>query len=397
MSPAPSPALSKRSATVNPACETISAAGDVSREPTPTGSVVLASPLDDPAWDGSAGRHPDATPFHTAGWARVLNRTYGFLPLYLVQKTGKSISGLLALMEVKGLSGARRGLSLPFTDSCPMLLPRDEPASEVREWPPTSDSVGETASGLLRKAADVARERGWRTIELRTSGRRGPEAPASVRFLNHCVTLHPDDATQMAMTESSVRRSLRKAQECDLNIEVGTGDGMLRDYFQLHCLTRRRQGAPPQPFAFFRNLGEEMIARGFGYLVMAYHQSRPVAGAVFLYNGPRAVYKFGASDMAFQHLRPNNNVMWTGIRHAAKLGCTSLDFGRTSMDNEGLRRFKKGWGAVETEQGYDCFDAHTGRRLVLKDRTGGWQTTVFERLPLWASRLIGRFAYRYAA
>jgi len=39
------------------------------------------------------------------------------------------------------------------------------------------------------------------------------------------------------------------------------------------------------------------------------------------------MYKFGASDSGFQHLRPNNLVMWEGIRHCAERGCERLHFG----------------------------------------------------------------------
>ena len=57
------------------------------------------------------------------------------------------------------------------------------------------------------------------------------------------------------------------------------------------------------------------------------------------------IFKFGASDHAFQHLRPNNLVMWEAIKRYAADGFKSLHLGRTSQANDGLRRYKLGFGA----------------------------------------------------
>ena len=123
----------------------------------------------------------------------------------------------------------------------------------------------------------------------------------------------------------------------------------------------------------------------------------PVAGAVFLRFGKRAVYKFGASDGRLLDTRPNQRVMWTGLRHAARLGCAWMDLGRTSIANEGLRRFKQGWGAIETQLAYYCIDLNKKRLIMLRDHTSGWQVSCFRRFPIWASRIFGEVAYRFAA
>ncbi len=122
-----------------------------------------------------------------------------------------------------------------------------------------------------------------------------------------------------------------------------------------------------------------------------------MAGAVFLHFRTRATYKFGASDLAHQALRPNQWVMWAGLRHAARLGCTQMDLGRTSLPNEGLRRFKRSWGAQETVQASFRLRLSTGELVPMADRTTGLQTTLFRHLPLWVNRWMGSVLYRYAA
>ena len=102
-----------------------------------------------------------------------------------------------------------------------------------------------------------------------------------------------------------------------------------------------------------------------------------MAAAVFLHQGRQALYKFGASDYGFQHLRPNNLVMWEGIRQCAARGCGRLHFGRTSLANEGLRRFKLGFGAREEEIKYCKYDFRAGRFVTDVDRAEGWFNRVF--------------------
>lgn len=358
----------------------------------------VVDPLTEPSWDRRLSAHPDATVFHTSAWAELLQRSYGFSAHYLVRETQGELVGLLALMEARSLLGQRRGIALPFTDSCPLLAPSGEPSvdwSAVGHEGPAEPST--VSGGLLRQARRLGLARRWHRIEFRPRPRPAAEATASVRFLAHEVTLAASDEAQRSLCLPATRRTLRQAQSGPLRLTVGTDLSLVRAYYQLHCQTRRRQGAPPQPYGFFVRLQRLILARDLGYVVLATETGAPVAGAVFLRFGPRAVYKFGASEAARQALRPNQLVMWTGLRHAAGLGCTSLDLGRTSEGNEGLCRYKRGWGAVESHLAYHSYDPQTGRRFLLPDQTQGWQSRWFRRLPQWAGRLIGTLAYRFAA
>jgi len=368
---------------------------------TVSGSSRIAevvSPFEDDRWKRELSQHSEVTVFHSVAWARVLHKTYGFRPRYYILKGSGNRSVMLPLMEVRKPWGTTKAVSLPFTDSCPMLLPAGDAAPDPSAL--LTDARVPTNSlptMLLRQLRGDASARRWTALELRLGLEERKEEAASVCFFNHTVTLESGDKAQLAACESSVRRCLRQSQSGPLTITVGANSEMLAEYFRLHCITRRRQGAPPQPKQFFLNIQQDLISQGLGYFVLASLDSKAIAGAVFLHQGRKAVYKFGASDLSLQQLRPNHGVMWTGIRHAARLGCTSMDLGRTSMENEGLRRFKRGWGATEVRQVYHCIDTKLNRWRSLPDRTTGWQTHLFHRLPLWVSRWIGRLVYRYAA
>ena len=69
----------------------------------------------------------------------------------------------------------------------------------------------------------------------------------------------------------------------------------------------------------------------------------------------------GASDRRHWELRPNNLVMWTAIDWACRRGYRQLDFGRSELDNEGLRDFKRRWGAMELPLRYSYVAARPPR------------------------------------
>ena len=158
-------------------------------------------------------------------------------------------------------------------------------------------------------------------------------------------------------------------------------------------MTRRRHGLLPQPIRFFENVARYVLAQGHGFVATVRCEGKPVAAGVFFHHGRKAFYKFGASDYAFQQLRPNNILLWEAIKRCADNRFDSLHFGRTSLTNEGLRRFKLGFGAREERienYNYD-FVRQTFVRQV--DRSAGWFNWPFGCMPLPALRLAGEMLY----
>ncbi len=321
--------------------------------------------------------HPEAGFFHGSAWARVLHQTYGHRPWYACCGDPRQPLALLPLMEVDSALTGRRGVCLPFTDLCGPLV-FDEAAALA------------SITGTLR---DLARERRWRHFEVRGPGSAPVGALPSTTFYGHTLDLRAGPEPLFAGFDGSVRRAIRKAERCGLGARIVHTREAVREFYRLHVQTRRRHGAPPQPIAFFFRIWEEVIKPGLGFVALAMRQARPVAAAVYFCRAGRAIYKFGASDEAFQEERPNNLAMWEGIRHLCGLGARSLHFGRTSLHHEGLRRFKLAWGAKEERMEYFQFDLKNSAWAVSRDKTAGFHTAVFRRLPSVLNRLAGTVLY----
>jgi lipid II:glycine glycyltransferase (peptidoglycan interpeptide bridge formation enzyme) len=331
--------------------------------------------LRDSRWDEEALQHPQATVFHTSDWAKILKDTYGHTPHYLRFARSEKVVALVPLVEVKSWLTGVRGVCLPFADYCEPLW-----------FEPNLEQV------VIEKLREVGRQRGWSHVEIRGSDQLSYPMRPAVTFCAHIMPLGGLETLATSLS-SPVRRAIRKATHSGLSTMVLRNSSGLRDYYRLHLQTRRRHGAPPQPYRFFENIHEALISRGAGFYVVGYLDQRPIAAAVFLHTGANALYKFGASDESVQHLRGNNLVMWEGIQTLSKLGCKTLHFGRTTLTNDGLRQFKRGFGPREFPLVYFRIDPETGGGLEARDRASGWQSKIFRALPVFANVKLGNLLY----
>jgi lipid II:glycine glycyltransferase (peptidoglycan interpeptide bridge formation enzyme) len=338
----------------------------------------LIDPTEVADWNNSfpAGSTPSV--FHTAEWARTLRDSYGYKPIYAVARQEDKTMGIVPLMEVSSALTGKRAVSLPFTDYCAPILP------------PTV-----SASSFVENLIDHGKKKRWRRIELRGWDVPPASMPPSLRYFGHSLDLGRDEAELFAALKPTVRTAVRKASKEGVAITFGRGTAEVRAFCALNDSTRRDHGLPPQPLRFFVSLQRHVLSSGLGFVVLGSFAGRSIAGAVFLHLGKEAVYKYGASDKRYQGLRANDLVMWEGINHCKRLECARLTFGRTELHNEGLRRFKLGWGTTEYEIQYHKYDFRKNAFVTDTDRVKGWYNAVFRAMPIPIAKLVGAMMYRH--
>jgi CelD/BcsL family acetyltransferase involved in cellulose biosynthesis len=284
---------------------------------------------------------------------------------------------LIPVMEVRSRLTGARGVSMPFSDFCEPLF-FHEAAQEI----------------ALAALLDLGSDRDWKYVEFRGGVESiAPISTAPPSCYVHILDLQSSVDTLFANCAGSVRRALRKAEKAGLRVIINSSLSAVAEFYRLHCRTRRRHGLPPQPWRFFERIHQGILAPGNGFVVLVTQEQAPVAAAVFLRWGDKAVFKFGASEAEFQELRPSNLMMWEGIKFLAGQGATSLHFGRTDVGHEGLRRFKLGWGTEEQSIRYGRFDVRRGRWSVPQPRTSGFHNHLFRGIPLFLDRLAGAVMY----
>ena len=287
----------------------------------------LLDPRTDMRWEDFVGRAEGATMFHDPLWLELLSARYryGFAASCLLDDSGRVVAGLPWARIESRLTG-RRLVALPFSDACPPLT---DGASEDELAAAVEDHRRETGLGL---------EVRWRMESL-------PGVTVQ-RYWRHTLPLEQDADAVARRAGSGIRRGVSKARREGLTFERRTDAEALDAFYRLHLLTRKHQGVPTQPKRFIDGLGP-LFERGHGFVALVGDDGRPIAAAVFLQLRDHLIYTYGASDRSALARRPNNLLFAEVIRWACESGLRELDFGRTDLDQEGLKQFKRGWGAEE--------------------------------------------------
>jgi hypothetical protein len=340
-------------------------------------NVAVVNPLTYKEWNDSVLRCNNCTVFHSANWARLLADSYGYHPTYLTIPDDSSFRACLPIMEVNSIFTGRRGVSLTFSDYCGALV------EDLNEFTVLFDS-----------ALQMGKIGGWHYVEFRGEQFLSSELSAQ-NYAHHEIELIDDEVEMKARLRESTARNIRKAQKEGVTVKVTQSLQGVQEFYRLHCLTRKRQGVPPQPARFFRKLFEHVIDKGLGFTALATHGDAVVAGIICLYFGDRAIYKYGASNIDFQHLRANNLVLWESMMRCARQGCRSFSLGRTDLDNEGLMSFKNGWGGSRTTLSYYRYDFSASAFVSEPQRDLLICKTLLRKLPVALLRMVGTLAYRH--
>jgi hypothetical protein len=345
---------------------------DFMREPE------VVNPSEQKDWNELLLRSPGISFFHTSTWAEVLRESYHYEPLFFTIREPAAIKALLPVMEVNSFLTGKRGVSLPFTDYCEPVV---SDAAQFQE--------------MFAAAVAFGKKQNWRYLELRGGERFFPQEEPSEWYYGHTLDLAEGSRKLFDSLRSSNRRNIKKAEKEKIAVAISTSPDALQAFCRLNALTRRDHGLPPQPRRFFQCVHDRILARNMGFIVQASLRGAAIAANVYFTFGDQMIYKYGASDRAFQYLRASNLVMWEAIRWGCDHGYRTLCFGRTEPDNKGLRQFKAGWGAREHLIKYYRYDLQ--KDVVVKTPAAVKPSyhKIFSKLPIPVLNMLGSILYRH--
>jgi lipid II:glycine glycyltransferase (peptidoglycan interpeptide bridge formation enzyme) len=334
----------------------------------------------DANWMEYVEMNPDATFFHHPTWSIVLSKTYGYRSFVLaVKDVGGQIVGGLPLMEINSWLTGKRWVSLAFTDHCKVLV-RDKEALEA------------LAEKLIN---ETAQEKTLR-VEIRDNLPPMNGAVSKKSHYVHYLSLGGNEEKLFrSFRKKGVQYCIKKGLKNDVVVSRRTSDEAVLDFYDLHLLTRKKLGVPIQPRKYFVNLWREIINQNMGFVALAHYHDKPIAGGVFLHYRGKLIYKYGATDPRYLNVYANHALLWEVIKWASSNGFEVFDWGKTEKNDEGLRKFKLGWGTNEEELGYTYIN-----RLPL-DYSAGWKKRITEKTvqkcPVWVCRALGELLYKHTA
>lgn len=335
-------------------------------------------PVRDRRWAELVDRHDGGSIFHSPEWLEALRRTYQYEPVAFTDSApGEALNNGLLFCRVQSWLTGDRLVSLPFSDHCEPLV----------QSTATLSSMLESISQLIGREG--------RYIEIRPR-QHLPVVDgfvASATYCLHSIDLRADVSVLFnRLHRSHMRRRVRKAQRHSLRVEVGRSASLLSSFYDLHVLTRRRQGIPVQPMSWFENLVDCLGDRLTVELVR--HQGRPAAAIITAVQKQTLVYKYGCSDFAFSRYGGTPLVFWHAIQRAKEQGLHEFDLGRSDIDNKGLLAFKDRLGAKRNPLTYYRYTS--ARSTVAGD---AWAPTLarhaYSVVPRRIQASIGRALYRH--
>ena len=340
--------------------------------------IQIIDPIECEGWDELLLSSEGYSFFHSSTWAKVLKETYGYSPAYFTIFDNGKLQALVPVMQVDSFLTGKRGVSLPFTDYCDAII-----------------SDGIAFDSLFDQILQYGKSHGWKFFEIRGGNGSPILAAVSCTYSRHMLDLRRGADEIFSNFKDNTRRNIRNAIKRGVKVEVSTTLDSLKAFHKLNLMTRRRHGLPAQPFHFFEKVHEHILSKNLGFVVLASYEGVFIAGAVFFHLGKKAVYKYGASDKKFHHLRPNNLVMWEAIKWFSQNGYDSLCFGRSEPDNSGLNQFKSGWGTTEHRIHYYRYDIRKNSFVSASPKVTGFHNKIFRKIPVPILNSIGNILYKH--
>jgi lipid II:glycine glycyltransferase (peptidoglycan interpeptide bridge formation enzyme) len=212
----------------------------------------------------------------------------------------------------------------------------------------------------------------------------------------HILDLQPTvEELYSHLHKDGVQRKLRRADREHVVLDEGRSSLLLKQFYQLLLLTRRRHRLPPQPFVWFSNLVDCMADRLTIHVARV--GDRPIASILTLRHKQTLVYKYGCSDEHFHNLGAVPRLFWQAIQEAKSEHLKEFDLGRSDETNLGLVRFKDHLGATASSMRYWQFPPRASLNAAgLNALRSPLLQNVLLRLPDRLFRLAGEIFYRHA-
>jgi FemAB-related protein (PEP-CTERM system-associated) len=327
--------------------------------PISTLAVRVAGKADRAAIDSFVRSRPDATPFHLPGWLEAVERGCGQSGFHLVAERGGAIVGVLPLTELRSRLFGSALVSSGFAVGGGIL----------------GDGFGE----LAEAACDIARTRGFASVELRGGPvPAGWERREGLYFGFERDILEGEEAILHSIPRKQ-RAEVRRALTNGLEVSVGRD---LDSHYRVYAESVRNLGTPVFPRALFEAALERLDAD----ILTVGKNGEPLASVLSLYHGGTVYPYWGGGTRAARAARANELMYFALMRHGRARGCTRFDFGR-SKAGTGAFAFKKNWGFEPRPLVYAVKgEARETNPLSPRYRL---QVALWKKLPLWAANRLG--------
>ncbi|MBU2524850.1 GNAT family N-acetyltransferase [Patescibacteria group bacterium] len=325
--------------------------------------VRLAKESDKLAWDqyvetflvaGNAANGGDfsgASFFYLWGYRQILEKIFGFEPLYLIIENELSIGGK---SKNKGIKPGNQDVKPKIVGVMPLFI-RGKISGKKLVTAPFADYTGPlidegvNSEIIFPFIQDLLREKHIDDYDFFSLQKAFADKSANFNSDKFCTFILSTNTSFEKILKTKIhqktRNMINKAKKNDLHVQLDENFVDLRKYYDLYLKTMFRLKSLPLPFLLFRNMANEMSDKVKLFTVKK--NEEVVAGILALAFNETLFIWSNASDHKFSNIGANNEVYAGTIKYA----CDStkikyVDFGST-MTNTSHHFFKKRWGGRE--------------------------------------------------
>jgi FemAB-related protein (PEP-CTERM system-associated) len=341
--------------------------------------ILVCSDIDRSSWESYLEKAAAPTICHHFLWRSVIEQAYGHDPLYLLAHTGSQVRGVLPLFAVRSRLFGKSLTSMPFLDYGGVCADDESTATRLVSH----------ALGLLPSyEADY--------MELRQC--RPPTHGGVVRLdkMGMQLDLSPGIEKVWQSFPAKVRNQVRKAEKAGLRVSIG-GSDLLEEFYAVFAVNMRDLGSPVHSKTFFAAMLAEFGEQA--RIVLVRDGQEPIGGLVCLVFKKTATVPWASSLRKFLAKCPNNLAYWEAMQYAAAQGCTTFDFGRSSIDS-GTYNFKRQWGAEPVQLYWQILDGNgentrQSQTLHVDNPKLQMAAKLWRRLPVFVTKVVGPHLRKY--
>lgn len=327
-------------------------------------------------WQSFVEAQANSSIFHHRNWLELLSQQYGFeIQIPAIVNDGQILAAI-PFLRTRNLWGAKKLISLPFTDYLPVL-----------------NNNNSALAALCHHLQEEFRGR-IENVVIRADQPLSGVPAESLNVRHELCTDRPMTEIESSYA-SAIKRNLRRSDSRQLEFQKRSDFAAMDIFYGLHVLTRRKQGVPVQPWQYFQRLHELLIKPGLGFIGVVERSGEPVAAVVLLGFNKRLVYKYAASDPSALEHRPNDCLVHNSIRIASEEGYHCFDFGISDKKQDGLCQFKRKWGATESDI-FHCYLLGEPDSSDGPSRARRIAAEVIRNCPTVVCRALGNAFYKYS-
>jgi serine/alanine adding enzyme len=335
-------------------------------------SIRLLHASDRERWDAFVESAPLSHGYQRAGWATVIERSFGQRPYYLLSEDDAGrVDGVLPLARLRSRLFGDFLVSLPYVN-----------------YGGPCGSTPAVESRLVEEAVRIAKDERVGHLELRMTASDGFGLQVKASKVSMQLALNGGaDAVWKSFSTKLRTRINGPLKKEGMVARIGREEE-LDSFYHVFSINMRDLGTPVYAKKFFR-----LVLREFpdsARICTVYYQNQPVASGFVIGFRDMLEIPWGSSLRSMNRFSPNMLMYWTLLKYACETGYRVFDFGRSSPDS-GTYRFKESWGAKPVPL-YWHYWLPAGLELPELNPANPkyrFAINVWKHLPVGLTRLIG--------